>query len=300
MSLRLSLLRAACALVVRPRLARTPSPEAAALDLERAGRLFFRRPPFVCAIPDLGAPLPVTRVTCGPAEPRRIVLFLHGGAFLAGSAATHLGLAARLARLARVEVSLPDYRLLQQAPFPATFDDACTAWDHLRARGYPPEGILLAGDSAGGGLALALLARVLAGGERPAGLLAFSPWTDLSLSGATLGSAREVLLPVGRMREAADAYLGGADPCDPRASPLFAAFPGAPPVMIQVGGGEALADDSERMAARLRAAGAKVTLDLWEGCPHVWQIFDGWVPEARAALVRAAGFVHTSLASARR
>jgi acetyl esterase/lipase len=242
----------------------------------------------------------VTRVTCGRADRRRIVLFLHGGAYFAGSAATHLGLAARLARLARVEVALPDYRLLQEAPFPAAFDDACAAWDHLRACGYPPEGIVLAGDSAGGGLALALLARVLAQGERPAGLVAFSPWTDLSLSGRTLGSAGEVLLPVGRMREAAGAYLGGADPRDPRASPLFAAFPGAPPVLIQVGGGEALADDSERMAARLREAGAEVVLQVWEGCPHVWQMFDGWVPEARAALIEAAGFIQTSLASASR
>jgi acetyl esterase/lipase len=194
---------------------------------------------------------------------------------------------------------VPDYRLLQVAPFPAAFDDALAAWDHLR-RGRAASDIVLAGDSAGGGLALAVLAHVLERGERPAGVVVFSPWTDLTLSGESLASAREVLLPVERMAEVAGQYLAGAEAGDPRASPSFAEFREPPPLLIQVGSGEALRDDSERMAARLRAAGGAVDLRVWDDCPHVWQLFDGWVPEARAALREAAGFVQTSLASARR
>lgn len=239
------------------------------------------------------------RISCGPVISGRIVLYLHGGAYFAGSTETHKGLMGRLSRLSRVEVAAPDYRLLQVAPFPAAFDDCLTAWNHLR-QGREPGEIIIAGDSAGGGLALALLAHVLAQGERPAGVVALSPWTDLTLSGATLGSGREVLLPVERMAEVAAEYLAGAEARDVRASPLFATFVEPPPVMIQVGGREALRDDSERMAQVLRMAGGEVVLEVWDDCPHVWQIFDGWVPEARAALRRVAHFVQTSFDRASR
>jgi acetyl esterase/lipase len=298
-SRRLRLLNLICARVLRPRLVRTPSPRAGAADFARMARMVFRRPRYLCAVPDLGAPVRMTRVTCGAAAVGPVVLYLHGGAYFSGSARTHLGLAGRLARLAGVEVAVPDYRLLQAAPFPAAFDDALAAWDHLR-RGRAASDIVLAGDSAGGGLALAVLAHVLARGERPAGVVVFSPWTDLTLSGGSLGSAGEVLLPVERMAEVAEQYLAGAEVRDPRASPLFAGFACPPAVLIQVGSGEALRDDAVRMAEVLRAAGGVVDLRVWEDCPHVWQLFDGWIPEARAALREAAGFVQTSLARARR
>jgi acetyl esterase/lipase len=233
------------------------------------------------------------------ASEERVVLYLHGGAYFSGSAVTHRGLIGRLSRLARVEVVAPDYRLLQEAPFPAAFDDCLAAWDWLRLAREARD-IVIAGDSAGGGLALALLAHVMARGERPAGVVVFSPWTDLGLSGSTLGSREEVILPVERMAEVAAAYLGEVEVRDGRASPLFARFADPAPVMIQVGSGEALREDSERMAKVLRAAGGEVVLEVWDGCPHVWQIFDGWVPEARAALRRAARFIQTSFDKARR
>lgn len=283
----------------RPRLARTPTPEAGAAEFAFIAEHVFRVPPGLCMIPDSGAPVPMWRMTCGPAAPGQIVLYLHGGAYFAGSPATHCGLMGRLARLAEVEVAAPAYRLLQVQPFPAAFDDALAAWEHLRrARGAGE--IVIAGDSAGGGLALALLAHLLARAERPAGVVVFSPWTDLGLSGASLATGHEVLLPVERMAEVAAQYLAGADARDPRASPLFAAYPAAPPVLIQVGSNEALLDDSRRMAARLQAEGADVRLTIWEDCPHVWQIFDGWLPEARLALREAADFIQTSFVAASR
>lgn len=299
MSRRLGVLNRLLARRARPRLARTVSPEAGAVEFARAARLIFRVPGALCMIPARAAPVPVWRISCGPVAAGRIVLYLHGGAYFAGSAETHRGLMGRLSRLSRVEVAAPDYRLLQEVPFPAAFEDCLAAWDWLR-RAREPEDILIAGDSAGGGLALALLSHLLARGERPAGVLVFSPWTDLTLSGQSLGSGREVLLPVERMAEVAAEYLAGAKARDGRASPLFAVFSQPPPVMIQVGAGEALRDDSERMAGVLRAAGGEVILEVWDDCPHVWHIWDGWLPEAREALRRAARFVQTSFDSARR
>lgn len=299
MSWRLAALNLFLAGVVRPRLARTDTPADGAVDFARAARRVFRVPGGICMIPAIGAPLPLWRISCGPVAARRIVLYLHGGAYFAGSAATHRGLMGRLSRLAGAEVAAPDYRLSQDAPFPAAFYDALATWDWLRRSREPAE-IVLAGDSAGGGLALALLSHLLARGESPAGVVVFSPWTDLTLSGGSLASRDEVMLPVDRMAEVASAYLAGAEARDARASPLFAAFPGAPPVLVQVGGGEALRDDSERMAAVLRAAGGEVVLEVWDDCPHAWQIWDGWLPEAREALRRAARFVQTSFDKARR
>jgi acetyl esterase/lipase len=298
-SRRLSALNLFLARVVRPRLIRTGTPEAGAADFARAARWTFRVPGGLCIVPALDAPVPVWRITCGPVSEERVVLYLHGGAYFSGSAVTHRGLIGRLSRLARVEVVAPDYRLLQEAPFPAAFDDCLAAWDWLRLAREARD-IVIAGDSAGGGLALALLAHVMARGERPAGVVVFSPWTDLGLSGSTLGSREEVILPVERMAEVAAAYLGEVEVRDGRASPLFARFADPAPVMIQVGSGEALREDSERMAKVLRAAGGEVVLEVWDGCPHVWQIFDGWVPEARAALRRAARFIQTSFDKARR
>ncbi len=295
-SRRLRLLNRVMARVVRPRMARTMDPAAGAAEFARFAAVGLRRPGGLSVLPAVGAPVKAWWIAAGPVRRGPVILYLHGGAYFSGAAATHAGMAGRLSRLAGVEVLAPDYRLLQEAPFPAAFDDALAVWDWLR-RGRDPGEIVIAGDSAGGGLALAVLAAVLARGERPAGCLVFSPWTDLTLSGGSIATAGEVMLPVERMGEVAAQYLNGAEARDPRASPLFGAYPDAPPVLIQVGGDEALRDDSVRMAAVI---GDAAVLEVWEGCPHVWQILDGIVPEARAALRGAARFVQTSLASARR
>lgn len=230
----------------------------------------------------------------GPDPKRdRVILYFHGGAYFSGSPKTHGPMLAQLALDAGVPVIAQDYRLVLEAPFPAAFEDAVAAWDDLRGQGYGVERIVLAGDSAGGGLALALFAHLLARGERPAGLLAFSPWTDLTQSGESIrtNARRDAMLPARRIKEAAESYLAGADPTDPRASPHFAGFSDPPPVMIQVGDQEILLDDARRMAATLGAAGGEVRLDVWEGAQHVWQLAFGFVPEARAALREAGAWV---------
>jgi acetyl esterase/lipase len=294
-------LRVAVALLralAKPMLERTVTPEEAERDFARFARL-FRQPGLTLALARPVGGVPALRISAGPVAPRRTLLWLHGGAFLSGSARTHLGMLARLSRLAGLEVVAPDYRLLQEAPFPAAGDDARAAWEGLRAEGYRPGDLALGGDSAGGGLALALLADILGRGERPAALVLFSPWADLTLSGESLArlGPGDPLIPVSRMAEVAARYLAGADPSDPRATPILADFPGAPAALIQVGAEEALLSDAERAALRL---GPGAVLERWPGCPHGWQLLDGWVPEARAALCRAADFLQEAFAKASR
>lgn len=281
---------------LKPVLQHVGTPDLARGSFERLMPLICPPLPLTRLLPR-PAPVPLALVACGPARPGKIILFLHGGAFLAGSARSYLGLLSRLSAAAGTEIAVPGYRLLQEAPFPAAFDDARAAWRHLRGQGYGAGDILLAGDSAGGGLALALLAALLDEGERPAGLLAFSPWCDLTLSGGSIAANRasDVLIPAGRMAEAVELYLGGAAPDDPRASPLFAAFRDPPPVLIQISDTEVLLSDSQRMAARLTAAGSDVQLSVWRDLPHVWPLLAGVLPEGRAAIAEAADFAQEVL-----
>jgi len=285
---------------VRPMLAKTGTPEKADASFARAAKWMFRTPPYMCHLTETVAGRTVHWISVGAARPRKIILYFHGGAYLSGSGATHRGMLGRIAKLSGVRVCAPDYRLLQEAPFPAAFDDAVAAWEMLIARGYDPRDIILGGDSAGGGLMLALLAYVTQRGEGPAGAFTFSPWTDLTLSGETIGCKSEAILPVARMAEAVELFLDGAAADDPRASPLFAEFVAPPPVLIQVGTGEALVADARRMAKTLAAAGGQVDLQEIETDLHVFQILDGWVPEARGALTQVAAFVQTSLDNAKR
>jgi acetyl esterase/lipase len=172
------------------------------------------------------------------------------------------------------------------------------AHDQLLAKGFAADHIVLAGDSAGGGLALALLADLCSRGLAPAGLFAFSPWTDLTMTGASLkeNADRDPLLPVDRLREAVSMVLGTFDAGDPRVSPVYAEFIKPPPVLLQVGQEEILLDDSRRMAFSLRRAGGMVKIDEWTDCPHVWQMLEAFLPEAQAALSDVAIFVRKLVA----
>ncbi|MCC5985181.1 MAG: alpha/beta hydrolase [Rhodobacteraceae bacterium] len=228
-----------------------------------------------------------------------VILYFHGGGYVTGSPRTHAPLARYLARRADVPVCLPQYRLAPEHPFPAAFEDAVAVWEALIARGHAPGRIVLGGDSAGGGLALALLAHLCATGQPgPAALFAFSPFADLTLSGASLreNARSEILLPAERLATLRARILQGADPADPRISPLFGDFTGAPPVFLQVARTEILRDDALRMAEALRAQGAEVRCDVWGNLPHVWQFFPGWLPEARRALDQVAEFLRARLA----
>ncbi len=227
-----------------------------------------------------------------------VILYLHGGAYIIGSPGTYWELAGRLARQTGHRLYLPDYPLAPESPAPAAFHAAVASWEALLGYGYRPHEIIIAGDSAGGGLALALLAHVLAEGQRPAGIVAFSPWTDLTLSGASLkdNAATDVLLPAARVHEIRDLVVGALEPDDPRVSPLFARFPGCPPAFVSWSETEILRDDAVRMVRVLRENGAFVEQDVQADAPHVWQLFHGMVPEANASLHKAARFIVAALA----
>ena len=224
---------------------------------------------------------------------RGTLLYFHGGAYIFGSAQTHRKIVAKLAADNDLTAYSIEYRLAPENPFPAAIDDAFTAYQALIARGISTATITIAGDSAGGGLALALLHRILASElPKPGSIVAFSPLTDQSMQAASLveNAATEAMLPVERMAEVRDMYLE-SNFGTPLASPLFGSFAGAPPVFLSVGTTEILRDDSLLMAKALRAQGVDVTIDIGENMPHVWPFFHGFLPEANATLERVQTFL---------
>ena len=291
MSFRLRLLNLGLRWLARPGLAKADDPVASRAGFLRVAHL-FRMPPHLLHLEDSG-PVPLHWVSVKRRNTDWVILYLHGGAYATGSPLTHVALIARIAKLTGLQAAAPAYRLAPEHPAPAAFEDAVLAHARLIAKGYGSDRIILAGDSAGGGLALALLADLCRRGLQPAGLFAFSPWTDLTLTGDSLvrNAVRDVFIPAERMPMTVDLVRGGLPVDDPRLSPLYARFDRPPPVLIQVGTTEILLDDSRRMAEVLRRAGGEVVLREWPDCPHVWQMTDGYVPEARAALVEVAGFV---------
>jgi acetyl esterase/lipase len=219
------------------------------------------------------------------------LLYLHGGAYIFGSANTHRRLAAKLAEDSGLTAYSIDYRLAHEHPFPAAIDDCMTAYQALLGRGL--RNIIIAGDSAGGGLALALLHSILAKGlPKPRAVVAFSPLTDQTLQSQSVkdNAQSEAMLPAERMEEVRDMYLT-EDFKNPLASPLFGDFRAAPPVFLSVGTTEILRDDTLAMAAKLRAQGVSVTLELLENAPHVWPFFHGRLPEADATLEKVRQFL---------
>ena len=314
MSVRLRILNTILRGFVKPGLARTKDPLSMRRKLARSTSLLLPSPPSeavfeTCILeapkrPESAGPLTATRCefeTRRPADNENCaILFLHGGAYMVGSPETHRSLIWPLARATGAPIVAVDYRLAPEHLFPAAFEDACDAFDALLAKLGPRARIALVGDSAGGGLALALAAHLSArpADQQPVAVAAFSPFADLTLSGRSIVSnaRRDVMLPTHRMREAVDAYLNGADPSDPRASPLFAEWPSPPPpTIIQASHSEALRDDASRMADVLRAAGGDVRLELWRRTPHAWQFFAPWVPEAARALESVGVFLSAHL-----
>jgi epsilon-lactone hydrolase len=278
--------------VEKPLLARAPNPTVARERLENLA-LLFPMPPHVQYRPFLpdknGEDL---RLVCD--EKKGIILWFHGGAYVIGSPRTHRAMVAALAQRAGTGAVLPDYRRAPEHAFPAAVADCIAAWDALLDEGYPPHRIILGGDSAGGGLAFALIHKLLSEKrDLPAGVVGFSPWVDLSLTGDSLFelSAKDVILPIERIPEIRDMYLQGANPRDPMASPFYGCFAGAPPALIQASDMEILLDDARQMARRLSDAGVDVTLDVEEGVPHNWQSYQGWLPEADASLDAAAAWI---------
>jgi monoterpene epsilon-lactone hydrolase len=226
--------------------------------------------------------------------PDACVLYLHGGGYVIGSCNTHRPLASHLACRTGLPVLLVDYRLAPEHPYPAAVDDALTAYEWLLARGFEPGRIVVAGDSAGGGLTLAtLLALRDRGRPQPALGVAISPWTDLTLSGESMTSMadRDPMVTRGGLQRMADWYAAGCDPTESLVSPLFADPTGLPPLLIHVGEVETLRDDAVRFADRAAKAGVDVTLEVWPEMIHVWHVLGPDVPESEAGVARIAEFV---------
>jgi acetyl esterase/lipase len=235
------------------------------------------------------------------ADPRRVLLFLHGGAYIVGGIESHRHLVVQAGRVARVRTLALDYRLAPEHPFPAALDDALAAYRFLLSEGYAPADIVLAGESAGGGLALgALVALRDAGTPLPGCVWLSSPWTDLTMSGESMISKADVdpLIQKPYLIEAASAYLKGADPRTPLASPLFAELAGLPPLLIQVGGAETLLDDSMRLARAAAQANVRVVLETWPDMIHAWTLYYPQLDEGRRALDSMGRFVQTQCGAA--
>lgn len=232
----------------------------------------------------------------GSTTPTSAVLYLHGGAYCVGSAATHRSITTRLARLTGASVFAADYRLAPEHPFPAAIDDAVAAYRGLLATGSTPDRIAIAGDSAGGGLALATALRLRDLGEPlPAALVLFSPWVDLGQPDRGPEPAGEVMVSLPWVNECALAYLDGKDARDPLASPINGDLRGLPPVLVQVGQDEILLQDSRRLHAALCAATVDVALQEYPRRWHVFQSNAGVLADANRALASAADFICSSM-----
>ena len=228
------------------------------------------------------------------AAPLRTILYCHGGGYYFCSPASHRPLVFALAARSGARTFSLDYRLAPEHPFPAALDDALAAYRRLLADGTLADSIVIAGDSAGGGLALATLVALRdAQDPLPSAAILFSPWTDLAATGDTIRS-NDGLDPMfcgASIARAARLYTGDADPTHPYVSPLYADLSGLPPLLIQASSTEVLLDDARRVADRARAAGVPVDYEVWPNMPHVWQLWTPFVPEAKQALDRAAHFV---------
>src|SRR5215831_14436147 len=251
-----------------------------------------------CTPVDAGG-VPAEWIVAPGAAADRFLLYLHGGGYVLGSINTHRELVSRLSRAAGVRALAPDYRLAPENPFPAAVNDATAAYRWLLSQGAKPERTVIAGDSAGGGLALAALVAIRdAKLPLPGAGVCLSPWTDMEGVGASMTSKakEDPVVQKEGLLNMAKLYLGGADPKSPLAAPLHADLRGLPPLLIQVGSAETLLDDSTRVAERAKAAGVKVDLEVWSEMIHVWHLFAPILPEGQEAIAKIGKFIreHTA------
>lgn len=239
------------------------------------------------------AGMPGVRLVPEGAPSDRVILYLHGGGYAIGSRTSHTPLVANLAKAARIEVVLPEYRLAPENPFPAAVDDALAAYQWVLDQGVAPERIVVAGESAGGGLTLALLVSLRdAKRPLPAAAVAISPWCDVSAIGEMTKEALEIdFLTPDALEQFAGWYADEATRKQPLCSPIFADLSGLPPLLIQAGECEILSDQDRRLAALAKDAGVDVMLEVEPGMFHAWPLFAGMLPEADEAIARIASFV---------
>jgi monoterpene epsilon-lactone hydrolase len=233
------------------------------------------------------------------AHARGVILYLHGGGFYSGSSDSHRVLAATLAKDAGADVLLIDYRRMPEAVYPAQIDDAFASYAWLLKHGYAPSRIALAGESAGGNLVLELALRLRAAHlPLPSSMVAMSPIMDLSASGDSTreNAKRDPLLTRDGLIDVTRVYMHGGDPRSPEASPIFADLHGLPPLLLQVGSREILLDDSLSIARVAAMDDVAVSVEVWPGMVHQWQLFPGLIPEARRALDDTARFIQAHMA----
>ena len=238
----------------------------------------------------------VPGIECRPvelADDAPILLYFHGGGFRIASALAYRSYGSHLAAVLGARVLLVEYRLAPENKFPKAVDDCFAVWESLLAEGIDTGRIVIAGDSAGGGLAASVTMHALADGVLPAGVICCSPWVDLTITADTYDTNAESdkLFSRTSAEEAAPAYLGSADPMNPIASPLFGDWDGAPPLLILVGDAEVLLDDSRKLADVAKAAGVEVTLSVYPEMPHIWTMSYPAFPEAVEGVTEMAEFV---------
>ena len=228
------------------------------------------------------------------ASDSKVVLYLHGGGYIIGSPRTHRPMLAELSQASGARVLALDYRLAPEHPFPAPVEDSTAAYRWLLNEGYDPARIAVAGDSAGGGLTVAMMVQSrYVGLPMPGAAVCISPWVDMEGLGDSMETRAEADPMV--MKEglllSAKTYLGGSDPRAPLAAPLYADLRGLPPILIQVGDAEVLLDDSTRLAGVAREAGIEVQMDVWDDMIHVWHLFAPILPEGKQAISQAGEFI---------
>ena len=237
--------------------------------------------------------IPAEWVTHKNADPDKVILYLHGGGYVAGTLDGYRLLCGTLSEATGMRVLMPEYRLAPDYPFPAALEDSLSVYAWLLTNGFSAENIIIAGDSAGGGLTLATTLAIRdEGRDLPAALVCLSPWTDLSFSGAShqINAEKEVVLHPDNLRLWAEKYLGFADPRTPHISPAFADMNNFPPMLIQVGSEEVFLDDARMVAENAQSAGVDVTLTVYEGMWHAWQAI-GILAEAKQAFEEIGDFV---------
>jgi acetyl esterase/lipase len=243
--------------------------------------------------------IPAEWIIAPESQENRVILYLHGGGYLFGSARTHRVMLAHMARAAEARVLALDYRLAPEIPFPAPVEDSVSAYRWLLAEGISAKKMVIGGDSAGGGLAVAALVALRAVGEpMPAAGVCISAWTDMESTGQshTTNAESDPSVSKERLLKIAKVYLDGKEPTAPLASPIHADLTGLPPLLLQVGSIEVLLDDSTLLKSRAKAAGVSVEMEVWDDMPHVWHHYAPILPEARKAIGRIGEFVleHTA------
>lgn len=242
--------------------------------------------------------VPVEWSSAPGSDPSRALLFFHGGGYCSGSIASHRGMVTELGRAAGVRTLAVGYRLAPEHPFPAGLEDARAAYAFLIDGGIAPQRIALGGDSAGGGLSLALMTCLRDSNDPlPGCAWLVSPWVDLEMTGASLAAKAAVdpLIQKPYLEELAAAYLGGGDPANPLVSPLHADLSGLPPLLVQVGSAETLLDDAVRISSRAGAADVPVTLEIWPHMIHAWHLWAAMLEAGRRAINSAGAFIGARL-----